>query len=131
MKFLFWKDTRSVDSDMRLLADVLSSQLAQSSLFATPKYPLDKNLDDAKRIVGYSRQVGYNAWAAEAWMEVVSQIKRITLSKDQREVDQAIGALRSALHLLGISFRAQGMVMKQPKPEASTSPTPEASKRGA
>lgn len=108
MTWKFWQ--RKPDTDFKLLGDMLSSQLAQSSLFSVPRYSQDKTLADAKGILGHSHTNGYKAWASEAWMEAVSQIKKISQSKDQREVDQAVGALRSTLHLLGVSFGAQRMV---------------------
>ena len=128
MNWKFWQSKKE-DVDFTLLRSVLESQLAQSSLFSPPQYTKEKNLSDAKHIVEFTRTPAYNAFASEGWTEVVGQLKRICSSTNQRDVDQAVGGLRSALHLLAVSFSARRMLEKQAK--ESSSPTHQGVKQGA
>lgn len=114
-----WKFWEKKSDEFELLSEVLQAQLAKSSLFDSTVYTRDVNSADAKKVVAYSRTSGYDGFAGEAWLEVVAQIKKISTSKDQREIDQAVGALRSTLNLLGVSFRAFKLaknLAKDPEP---------------
>lgn len=101
---MFDKKPEPINFD--LLSSLLQSQLAQSSLFNPPTYTKDRNQQDAKNIANFTQSGAYRAWAGEAWVEVIANLKKILVSKDQRELDQAVGGLRSTLNLLGVSFQA-------------------------
>jgi hypothetical protein len=93
------------------LADLLGNGALRDDLIGmskiTPPSP-DQILTDANKILSYASQSDYKVWAKEVWAHIITHLDVIQDPKaSMDEVNFHRGALRQALDLLRVSYRAR------------------------